>query len=242
MLPNQFYVSSPTSWGRSVLQVFYPRVCAGCERDLYGRDQHCFCMKCRLQLEQTDLHHAQDNPFTQRLWGRVSLYTGSAFYYFKKRTPIQRAIFRLKYGNRPDIGYALGHLYGEQLAQSPLYHDIRKVVAVPLHPAREQSRGYNQSQMFAQGLADGMRIETEVHNLCREVSTQTQTKRHRFERFENVQNAFGIRHPERIKNQHILLVDDVLTTGATLESCAQTLMQVPDVRVSMATIAMAALR
>jgi competence protein ComFC len=239
---RSFYTSSPANWANGFLQLFYPRVCAGCERELPRTERQCFCLPCRRLLEPTDLHTSVENEFTNRLWGRIPLLTGSAYYHFKKRTPIQRAIFKLKYGNKPDIGYLLGYEYGQILKQATHFQSIEYVLPVPLHPAREQQRGYNQSQMFAAGLAESMNIKVEDSNLQRGTNTQSQTKRHRYERFENVDDIFGVRRPDRLKGSHVLLVDDVFTTGATLESCARTLQDIPDIQISMATIAMASLR
>lgn len=185
------------------------------------------------------MYETADNEFSRRFWGRLPLETGAARYYFMKKSPIQRALHRLKYGNHPMVGLKIGRSFGITLAQAPLYRTVDAVVPVPLHPKKERLRGYNQSAFFAQGLAESMGAAYLPHALSRSLSTLSQTRKKRMERFENVETAFVVNQARALEGRHVLLVDDVLTTGATMEACGQALLQVPGLRLSMATIAIA---
>lgn len=220
------------------LHLIYPNLCVGCEADL-PFEFDCFCLRCRQQLQLTNMHTQAENAFTERFWGRLPLVTGASMYYFSRRSPIQKALHQLKYKNQPEIGIRLGRRFGQLLAQSESFREIQGIVPVPLHPKKERQRGYNQSAMFAQGLAETMRVPVLVDNLIRKTNSETQTHKKRMERFENVGEVFAVRKPEKLRGKHLLIVDDVLTTGATLEACGGALREVPDIRLSMATIAIA---
>lgn len=185
------------------------------------------------------MHLLRENEFTERLWGQLPIETGAAFYYFTRKSPVQHALHQLKYHDKPDIGIKIGREFGKMLAQSPLFKGVQIVVPVPLHPRKEQLRGYNQSAMFAQGLAEALDISSAPRGLERRVFAESQTKKKRFERFTNVEATFAVAQPEKIKNKHVLLVDDVLTTGATLESCGKSILEIPGTKLSLATIAIA---
>jgi len=186
------------------------------------------------------MYKVSENEFTGRFWGRMPLAAGAAQYYFTRKSPIQWALHQLKYKNNPDIGLKLGRLFGRQLAQAAPFQSVEMIVPVPLHPKKERLRGYNQSTMFAKGLSEGwggLPVCTDA--LARDLFTESQTRKKRMDRFQNVGTVFTIRKPGLIEGKHVLLVDDVLTTGATLEMCGQALLQVAGVRLSMATIAIA---
>ncbi len=175
---------------------------------------------------------------TEHFWGRVKLEYGASFYYFKKGGLVQQLIHNLKYANKPEIGLRLGQLYGKVLKKSPFLGQAEIIIPVPLHPRKQKMRGYNQSAKFAQGLSLGMEIPWSAA-LHRNMMTATQTQKARIERFSNVEHAFEVAKPNFIKGKHLLLVDDVITTGATLEACAHQLLTVPDTKVSVVTIAFA---
>lgn len=185
------------------------------------------------------MYRLPENEFTERFWGRLALTGGAAMYYFTRKSPIQRALHRLKYKNQPDIGLKLGREFGLLLLQAPHFQNIDYIVPIPLHPKKERMRGYNQSAMFAQGLAESLGAVHLPRALARNTQTATQTRKKRMDRFSNVETVFCVRQASLLESRHILLVDDVLTTGATLEMCAQTLQQVPGIQLSMATIAIA---
>ena len=160
-------------------------------------------------------------------------------YYFQRKSPIQRALHHLKYQNQPQVGVQIGREFGQKLLQSPVFQTVEGILPVPLHPRKERLRGYNQSAMLAQGMAEVMGLPIVKGALVRPLFTATQTRKKRMERFENVGGVFAIERPDRLRGKHLLLVDDVLTTGATLETCGQLLLTIPGTRLSMATIAIA---
>ena len=162
-----------------------------------------------------------------------------AMFHFIKQGRVQQLIHHLKYEGRRDIGYGLGRTYGPVLAEALAADPPALIVPVPLHPRKQHKRGYNQAEVFARGLSEAMDIPHAGRVLVRTVYATSQTNKGRLERFQNVSKAFALKKKAPIQGKHILLVDDVLTTGATLEACAQQLLQVPKVRVSMATIAIA---
>ena len=221
-----------------LLHLLYPNLCVGCDADLPGRD-YCFCMRCLNRLQHTEMHTKVENEFTDRFWGRLRIESGAAMYYFNRKSPIQRALHQLKYKNQPDVGVRIGRRFGHLLAQSPHFEGVEAIIPVPLHRQKERQRGYNQSAMLAQGLAESMRVPVLLNTLVRNTASDSQTRKKRMERFENVNSVFTVKQPERIAGKHLLLVDDVLTTGATLESCGSILLEAPNTRLSLATIAIA---
>ncbi len=225
-------------WVSDLLWFFYPELCPGCKKAA-ARAKACFCMRCESQLLPADMCFAPENEFTERLWGRIPLQSGAALYFFQRRSPLQRALHRLKYHRQAHIGLQLGRLLGAQLKRSPLFRSVEAIVPVPLHPDKEQLRGYNQSALIASGISDTMGIPALNSALERRRFSESQTRKRRMERFEDTEEVFALAQPEAVADKHILLVDDVLTTGATLEACGRALLSAPNVRLSMATVAIA---
>lgn len=218
--------------------LLYPELCVACGAEL-PLAATCFCLRCQIRLSPSDMHLVQDNEFIERLWGRLPLYSGASAYYFSRNSPIRMAIHHLKYKNKPDIGLMIGRAFGRKLRESAWFKPVQVVIPVPLHPRKERLRGYNQSMMFAQGIAEAMELPLHGKVLLRKSFTETQTRKKRMERFQNVEEVFWLENPETIEGKHVLLADDVLTTGATLEVCGQRLLEVPGVKLSCATIAIA---
>ncbi|MCO6478669.1 MAG: ComF family protein [Phaeodactylibacter sp.] len=225
-------------WLDNLLGLFYPNLCLACGRNLPPR-QEGICISCRYKLPKTGFHLEPDNAFTERFWGRIPLQAGAAFLYFTRGGRAQRLIHHLKYEGKRKAGIYLGKLYGEALREAPAFREATLIAPVPLHPRKQHQRGYNQSALFARGLSESMGIPFLPNALKRREYTTTQTKKSRLERFENVEKAFFVPYPEKLKGQHVLLVDDVITTGATLEACALKILEVEGAKVSMATIAIA---
>jgi ComF family protein len=218
--------------------LIYPKICVACGKSLF-KNEECICTYCHYHLPKTNFHLQNDNPIEKVFWGRINIHAASSFYSFGKGGKVQHLIHELKYKGQKNIGVTLGKLYGFDLKQSERFNTVDTIIPVPLHANKQRKRGYNQSEFFAQGLSESMSVATDFKTLYRGHESQTQTKKSRFGRWKNVESIFQLNNPEVLKNKHILLVDDVITTGATLEACAQTLLQVPDVKVSVATIAYA---
>lgn len=162
-----------------------------------------------------------------------------SFFYFRKGSRYRKLLHMLKYQGRKDIGVFLGRQFGLELKSSELYKPITSIIPVPLHPKRFKERGYNQAEAIARGLSEAMGVPVVTDVLLRNIYTQTQTKKTRMERMQNIAGAFTICNPEKIEGGHVLLVDDVITTGATLETCTQTLIDSVNVKVSVGTLAYA---
>jgi ComF family protein len=225
-------------WFPDFINLFYPMVCAACGEKLVAQEK-VICTRCLVDMPRTHFHLHKDNPVSQLFWGRVKIENATAFFRFQKGSRFQELLHLLKYKGRKDVGIELGRQLGFELNKSELYNNIEIVVPVPLHPKREKKRGYNQAECVAFGIAESMGIKVHSKNLIRNTATQTQTKKSRIERWQNVDSIFSIHHESELENKEILLIDDVVTTGATLEACAQTLLKVNGIKVSIAALAMA---
>ena len=221
-----------------LLSLFFPHLCLACCRQ-NAPARELLCLSCQLKLPCTHFHQEAENDFTQRFWGRVPISSGAALYHFIKGGRAQKLIHQLKYAGKQRVGRELGRHYGRQLSQSPHFEGVELIVPVPLQPRKRHSRGFNQSACFAAGLSESMGVPWREEVLIRNSYTVTQTKKSRLERMENVLNAFQLARPELVRNRHVLLVDDVLTTGATLEACGGCLLKAEKVKLSMATIGIA---
>jgi len=222
----------------SVIHLVYPELCVACNRELPAADT-CFCLPCSLRLVPFQMDRPTDNAFTDRFWGRVPVEWGVSAYHFSRKSPVQKALHQLKYRNNPDVGVKMGRHLAVKMKSNPLVPSFDLIIPVPLHQARERLRGYNQSAMFARGISEIMDVPVRTDCVKRVLATSSQTRKKRMERFSNVSEVFAVMKPDVLKGKRILLVDDVLTTGATLELCAAALSQVEGVRTGMATIAIA---
>lgn len=223
---------------QGLLYLCFPANCAACNRAVSDRNQD-FCISCLRQLNPSLMCMQEQNVFTERLFGKGYVHTGAALYLFAKGGPVQKIVHRLKYKNRPDLGKRSGSLLGAMLAQSPHYQDIDMIIPVPLHPKKEKERGYNQSTAIAEGIAETMDRTLENHILIRQTHKGSQTHLGRLERFANVHEVYTVKKPSAVQGKHILLVDDVLTTGATLGTCSDLLLRAGAAKVSGATLAIA---
>lgn len=227
-----------TRWVKNFAGLFYPDLCLACSRHLSATDD-VLCLRCLYYLPQTRYHLEPENPFTERFWGRLRLERGAALFHYVKGGRVQQLIHRFKYNGKREVGLRLGAFYGRQLRASPHFQGVELIIPVPLHPRKQHRRGYNQSELLARGLSQTMGIPWRSDLLERVAFTTTQTRKSRLDRLENVQNAFRLSAPAALEGRHVLLVDDVMTTGATLEACGQLILQVRGTKVSMVTLAMA---
>jgi ComF family protein len=225
-------------WCTDLLGLLFPNLCNACGVALY-HSEHLICTKCLYDLPFTDYHQHAENRVAKQLWGRLPFNAAMAMLYFRKGAKVQSLIHNLKYNGRTDVGVLLGNMLGERLKTSALYQDVNLIIPVPLHHKKYKLRGYNQCTFIAEGMADKMEIAFNEDNLVRNTATESQTKKSRYTRYENMQDVFKINAPMHITGKHILLVDDVITTGATLEACATALLNNGAAKVSIAALAFA---
>jgi ComF family protein len=221
-----------------LIYLFFPSICAACNRSLPDRSQ-TYCIACSTQLTPTLMWMQQQNIFTDRMFGKAPLYSGAALYLFSKGGPVQKIVHRLKYKNRPDLGVKSGETFGRLLLNSPYFQGIDLIIPVPLHPKKEKERGYNQSGVLADGLAEAMLVTQDKQILIRKTHRKSQTQLGRLDRYANVHEVYTVQNPERLKGKHVLLVDDVLTTGATLGTCSDLLLRAGVAKISAVTLAIA---
>ena len=218
------------------ISLFFPRVCNACEAPLMHNEE-IICMSCLFHLPKTNFHQDQENPVSRLFWGRVNIHAAAAFYYFRKGSKIQHLMHQFKYKGHKEVGVFIGDLYGDELKKSPCFNTVNVVIPVPLHRKKIKKRGFNQSERFAMGLSQSMKIDLVTSVLVRKTASETQTKKTKFRRWENVKEIFDIEQAETLEGKHLLLVDDVITTGSTIEACATVLHQIPGVKVSVAGMA-----
>lgn len=225
-----------TSIADDFLSLFFPRFCLGCSRAMV-KGEDILCTRCLAGLPKTHYHRRDGNPVINRLAGRLPLRHGWAFLKFQKGGVVQRLLHQLKYNNCPEIGERLGKAYGRELAIDSFHREFDLIVPVPLHRARLRHRGYNQSAHFAKGLSEALNVDWDESISIRTQATATQTRKSRADRWENVRHVFSVRGNSTVEQKRILLVDDVITTGATLEACGQHLLDCGCASISVACIA-----
>ena len=218
------------------LQLFYPHVCAGCGDDLHGKLQ-LICFSCMQQLPYTDFAKIPDNQIEHIFYGRAKLQSACSIFYFSKGKIIQQLIHQLKYKGNQEIGIYLGKLMGDQLLNSGRFTNIDAIIHLPMHPDKQRKRGYNQAEILANGLSQKMNIPVLNKIILRSKTTTTQTNKQRVERWTNVDGTFDVQNKESIIGKHILLIDDVITTGATLEACSNAILSVENTTLSIAVLA-----
>ncbi len=197
------------------------------------------CGYCENNLPRTRFHDDSDNLVSQLFWGRVNLKAATSFLFFRRKGVVQQLMHQFKYKGEREVGRYLGKIFAQELVVSENYSDVDCIVPVPLHPDKQKKRGYNQSEEIARGMSEVFQIPCKNNLIQRAVYTSSQTKKSRFNRWENVSSVFVVPEPEAINYKNILIVDDVVTTGATLEACAQKLLQSTNSQVSIATLAVA---
>jgi ComF family protein len=218
------------------ISMVYPKYCLVCHGGL-AKGEDKLCTHCIYHLPKSNYHKNPQNPVFKRLSGRFPVHAASSFLVFRKGGKAQRILHLLKYKNQPELGKLIGRVYGEELVQSDLFNGIGLIIPIPLHISRLRKRGYNQSEQFGLGLAEVFKIPLLNNIVIRKVQTETQTKKNKLLRWRNVEDVFLVTAPHAIKDLHVLLVDDVITTGATIEACAQQLLNAGCTRISVVSIA-----
>jgi ComF family protein len=221
------------------ISLFFPKTCMACGNSLFHNEE-IICTSCLFHLPKTKFHLDKKNPASKVFWGRANIEMATALYFYTKGGKVQTLIHHLKYHGHEEIGIFLGQLYGAQLKESKYFKDVDIVIPIPLHKAKLKKRGFNQAESFAIGLAETMDITIDISSVIRNIETSTQTKKSRYKRWENVSEIFMIKETSKLENKHVLIVDDVITTGATMEACINALKTVEGIRVSVASIAFAA--
>ena len=220
--------------------LIFPRLCLACREPLVTGEHH-LCTGCRAELPYTDFHRLppEQNPLGRRFWGKLPIRYALSYLRFVRHGRVQHLLHELKYQGQRDVGTALGQLYGAELHAAGFAADFDLIVPVPLHPKKLAKRGYNQAAAFATGLAEGLKVPASATALRRIANTQTQTKKNRAQRWDNVATVCEVENPAAVIGRRLLIVDDVLTTGATLEACGAVLLAAGAAEVSIATIACA---
>lgn len=219
-------------------ELFFPTLCITCSDRLISQEKF-LCMNCWHDLPVTNFHLNRDNKVAQLFWGRVEIENATSFFSYKKGSRYQQLIHFVKYKGLKELGFETGRKFGFALLNSEDFRNVDFIVPVPLHPKKQKKRGFNQSDWIARGIADTLQKPISTDNLFREIFTSTQTRKNRFERWQNVEGIFGLKNPENFTDKHILLIDDVVTTGSTLEACAFQILKQGDTKVSIATLAFA---
>ena len=224
---------------KNTVQLFYPHVCTGCGSDLL-REDNLLCLRCIHDLPHTNFANLANNPVEKYFWGRLPLAAAYSQFYFSKEFLIQHLIHQLKYKGDTEIGFYLGEIMGKSLLQSDRFNSIDALIPLPLYADKEHKRGYNQAAIICNGMSSVMNVPVLNGHVIRQHATETQTRKHRTERWENVKGSFKIAKENELKDKHLLLVDDVVTTGATLEACGNVILLLENVKLSIATLAYAA--
>ena len=219
----------------AVLHLTFPHVCEGCGTDVLAID-HFLCLRCLSSLPQTKFHLHANNPIEKIFWGRVPLVNATAQYYFTKESLMQRLMHAFKYKSNKELGLYLGKLMGQSLLESDRFHNIDVIIPLPLFPKKERQRGYNQAAILGAGIGEILKKPVLKNVVVRNQATETQTKKNRVERWQNMEGRFELINEKAIEGKHVLLVDDVVTTGATLEACSKEILLATDVRLSIATL------
>jgi ComF family protein len=220
------------------ISLLFPRLCYACGNHL-SRNENLICTECYILIPRTGYHLEPENPVEKLFWGRCRIEKAAAFSFYNKGSRIRNLIHNLKYKGIRDVGYELGRIYGETLKNSDFTDDIDIIIPVPLHPSKKRVRGFNQSDIISQGLSEATGLPVNKLLLSRITVSSTQTKKSRYERWTNVEGIFSVADVANLRGKHVLLVDDVITTGSTIESCASELLKTEGVRVSVVALAVA---
>jgi ComF family protein len=218
--------------------LIYPRNCETCSNVLL-REENWICNHCYLTLPKSNFHLEGENELERIFYGRISLQKASSFYLFEKSGKIQRLLHAIKYKGNKTLAKELGKWYGKSLESDVIFSNADYIIPVPLHDKKLKQRGFNQSEEFAAGLSETLHVPLLCDNLFRTDFTSTQTRKQKFDRWENVKDKFDLKDPEILKGKNVILVDDVITTGATIDACYQALNKAEGIQVSVLSLAYA---
>jgi len=221
-----------------LLNLMYPDLCVVCGENLHKNEKH-LCLNCLNEIPKTNFHLQLDNPIEKKFWGKVPVFRGTAFFYFQKGSHFQKVLHALKYKDNKEIGEILGKYAAVELLESSDFASVDVIIPVPLHPNKYKLRGYNQSEWIGKGLSEILLKPQDISTLLRVQENTTQTKKNVFERYENTEGIFEVTDLISLEDKHVLLVDDVLTTGSTLEACIKALLNIRHIKVSIFTLAVA---
>ena len=220
----------------ALANLFFPKVCVACGDSIAGKLEH-LCLACRHQLPRMPQFDQSENLASKVFWSRVPFQRVSAYLLFQKRGSVQAVLHELKYKGKKEIGLSMGGLMAQELMRTNFFAGIDYLAPVPIHPLKHKKRGYNQSLYLAKGVEAVAGIELRTNVIKKELNTASQTRKGRFKRWENVSASFTLEEIEGLQNKHLLLIDDVLTTGSTAEACAQELLKVEGLKLSFLSLA-----
>lgn len=216
--------------------LFYPNVCPGCNKNISSQDE-TICVKCWADLPKSYQYKNNQNHTAKLFWGRYPLENAFSTFLYYKGNGLQKMIYDLKYRGNQKVGEVLGREIGKEVLLSNIHIDV--IIPVPLHPSKLQKRGYNQALSIARGVQEVLQCDLNTNTLIRKVNTDSQTRKSKFERWENVKEIFKLQNQAILEGKHVLLVDDVITTGSTIEGCCHTLGQINKIKISVVAIASA---
>ncbi|MDP4224467.1 MAG: ComF family protein [Bacteroidota bacterium] len=219
-----------------LISLLFPRLCYGCGNHLM-RNEKLICTECFVLIPRTNFHLKPDNPVAQLFWGRCRIEKAAAFSYYTKDSRIRRLIHQLKYKGIKEIGPEFGRIYARTLKDSEFLEGIDLIIPVPLHPSKKRKRGFNQSDLISEGISSVSGIPVNTKVMERRKVTGTQTRKSRYDRWTNVEDIFRITDMSLIEGKHILLVDDVITTGSTVEACTNEILKANEAKVSVIALA-----
>jgi ComF family protein len=222
----------------ALLHLAFPHICQGCGSDLLQHDQ-LLCLRCLSSMPATNFHMHSNNPVEKIFWGRIPFTYATAQYYFTKESLMQHLMHQFKYHGNKEMGLFMGQLMGEAFASSNRFSCLDALIPLPLFPSKEKKRGFNQATLLCEGIASVLNIPVKKNEIIRSTHTETQTKKGRVERWQNMEDRFQLPNNASLEGMHVLLVDDVVTTGATLEACGRELLKTTGLRLSIATLCFA---